>query len=152
MVDSANTFTVNLFFIFRLLQYKVEVNRQFSEKVKDMSGLTTNKLRSANNYSDKMKFNMLTTDWNVISHFHFVQEKMKMEDLRFVNNRFPTFNEVKNEVIKDIKTIWTSSSLPYVSVKRIEEQLKLLLYDFKKEKKKASKSGADVECVSFLPF
>jgi len=55
-----------------------------------MFGLTVNKLRSANNYSDKMKFNMLPTDWNVISHFHFVQEKMKMEDSQFVNNRYPT--------------------------------------------------------------
>jgi len=40
----------------------------------------------------------------------------------------------------------------YVSDKRIEEQLKSLLYDFKKEKKKASKTGADVECASFLPL
>jgi len=35
--------------------------------------------------------------------------------------------------IKDIRTIWTSSSIPYVSDKRIEEQLKSLLYDFKKK-------------------
>jgi len=56
-----------------------------------------------------------------------------MEDLRFDHNRFPTFNKVKNEVIKDIRTIWTSSSIPYVSDKRTEEQLKSLLYDFKKE-------------------
>jgi len=75
---------------------------------------------------------------------------MKRKNSRFVNNRFPTFNEVKNEVIKDIGTIWISSSIPYVSDKRIEEQLKLLLYDFKKEKKKASKTAAVVECVSFL--
>jgi len=101
-----------------------------------MSGLTVNKLRSANNYSDKMKFIMLPTDWNVISHIHFVQETMKMEDSRFDNNRFPTFNEVT----KDIRTIWTSSSLPYVHDKRIEEQLKSLLYDFKKRKKKALKN------------
>jgi len=41
-----------------------------------MSGLTVNKLRSAKNYSYKMKFNILPTDWNVISYFHFVQEKI----------------------------------------------------------------------------
>jgi len=116
------------------------------KKLKDVSGLSVNK------YSDKMKFNMLLTDWNVISHFNFVREKMMMKDSRFVNNRFSTFNEAKNEVIKDIRTIWTSSSIPYVSDKKIEEQLKSLLYDFKKERKKASKTGADVECVSFLPF
>jgi len=107
--------------------------------------LTVNKLRSANNYSDSVKFNMLPTDWNVISHFHFVQEKMKTRDSRFVNNRFPTFNEVKNEVIKDIGKIQTSSSIPYVSDKRIEEQLKPLLFDFKKKKKKALKTEAVVE-------
>jgi len=60
--------------------------------------------------------------------------------------------EVKNKVIKDIRTIWTSSSLLYVGDKRIEEELKSLLYDFKKEKKKDSETGADVECASFLPF
>jgi len=59
-----------------------------------MAGLTENKLRSANNYSEKMKFNMLPTDWHVISHFHFVQGKAMMEDPWFVSNRFPTFNEV----------------------------------------------------------
>jgi len=84
-----------------------------------MSGLTVNKLRSVNNYSDKIKFNMLPTDWSAISHFHFVQEKMKMEYSRFVNNRFLTFNDVKNEIIKGIRTIWTSSSLPNVNDKRI---------------------------------
>jgi len=60
-----------------------------------MSGFTVNKLGSANNYSDKIKFNMLSTDWNVISHFHFVQEKMMTEDSRFINNRFPTLMKLK---------------------------------------------------------
>jgi len=111
--------------------------------------MALNKLRSAKNYSEKMKCNMLPTDWNVISHFHYVREKMMMEDARFVNNKFPTFNEVKSEVINNIKTIWSSSSLPYVSDKRIEERLKSLLDVFKKEKRKASKTGADVESASF---
>jgi len=56
-----------------------------------------------------------------------------MEDPRFVNNRFPTFNEV----IKDIRTIWT---LYHMQVdKRIEQQLKSLLYDFKKRQRKLEK-------------
>jgi len=56
---------------------------------------------------------------------------MKMEDLWLVNNTFPTFNEV----IKDIRTIY------HMQVdKRIEEQLKSLLYDFKKKDKESIKN------------
>ena len=60
------------------------------------------------------------------------------KDAQFVNSKFPNLNEVKHEVIREIKSVWTLSSLPVISDKWIEERIKLLLGTFKKQKKKAS--------------
>ena len=109
------------------------------------------KLRSGNNYryTEKMKSNMLPTNWDVIAHYHYVREKMMAEDAKLVNSKFPNFNEVKQEVISDIKSVWTLSSLPVISDKRIEKRIKLLLGSFNKEKKKASKSGTRIQDAVF---
>jgi len=68
-------------------------------------------LTQLTNYS-KMKFNMLPTNCNVISHFHFAREKMMMENPRFINNSFPTLNEVKlKHPIQSIICQWQRMSV-----------------------------------------
>ena len=95
-------------------------------------------------HANKLKCNVLPTNWDVIAHFHYIRDKIMVEDPSFVNNKFPSFNQLKLGVIKDIKAVWASSSLPYVSDKRIEDRLKSILQKFKKAKFKASKKGTKV--------
>ena len=43
-------------------------------------------------YANKLKCNVLPTNWDVIAHFHYIRDKMMAEDVLLTINSHPSTN------------------------------------------------------------
>ena len=82
--------------------------------------------------------NVLPTNREVIEHFFHVRQLLMVTDTKF-SKKIPTFNDVKDVVIRDVVDLRRKGSLPVIVAKSIHKKLKMLHQRYEVARKLAKK-------------
>ena len=92
----------------------------------------------------EMKRNTLPLQKEVIWHFEYLKQKLREKSIKF-ERKLPVYNDVKEQLLEDVISLWKKSSLPVLSKIRTEVKIKDLIQKWKLALKRARKSKSELK-------
>ena len=86
----------------------------------------------------KLRENVLPTNEEVLKHYYFKRRFLQQTSAKFVT-KCPEFNDLKYKVVTDVVTLWVKSSLPTLSISRIQTKLLDIVKKLRAAKRRAIK-------------
>ena len=83
----------------------------------------------------KLERYKLPLNIDVINHYFYLRKSYSECKQEFLN-KMPGFNDLRNEIVNDVISIWQAASLPIISYSRIQTKLKGLVAKFERAKKR----------------
>ena len=84
----------------------------------------------------KLRENVLLTNEEVLEHYYFKRSFLQQTSAKFIT-KCPEFNDLKYEVVTDVVTLWIKSSLPTLSISRIQTKLLDIVKKLRAAKRRA---------------
>ena len=91
-----------------------------------------------------MKRNTLPLQKEVIWHFEYLKQKLRENSIKF-ERKLPVYIDEKEQLLKDVISLWKKSSLPVLSKIRTEAKIKDLIQKWKLALKRAMKSKSELK-------
>ena len=92
----------------------------------------------------EMKRNTLPLQKEGIWHFEYLKQKLRENSIKF-ERKLPVYNDVKEQLLEDVISLWKKSSLPVLSKIRTEAKIKDLIQKWKLALKRAMKSKSELK-------
>ena len=83
----------------------------------------------------ELEKNMLPLNSNVVGHYFYLRNQLTVTNSKYFN-KLPYYEDVKDQLLLDVLSIWTKASLLVLSKQRIEAKLKDLIDRYNALRKK----------------